>query len=44
MAPNPHQNHLLDALPKGDYDRIAAGLEFVPMQLGDERMAMLDTT
>ena len=34
-APNPHQNRLLDALPKGDYDRIAAGLEFVPMQLGD---------
>jgi len=34
-APNPHQNHLLDALPKGDYDRIAADLELVPMQLGD---------
>jgi CRP-like cAMP-binding protein len=32
---NPHQNHLLDALPASDYDRIQAHLELVPMALGD---------
>ena len=32
---NPHQNHLLDALPPGDYERIAAHLELIPMGLGD---------
>jgi len=32
---NPHQNHLLDALPKGDYERLASHLELVPMKLGD---------
>jgi len=31
----PHQNHLLDALPPGDYQRLAAHLELVPMGLGD---------
>ncbi len=31
----PHQNHLLDALPAGDYDRIAPHLELIPMVLGD---------
>jgi len=38
VAPNahtPHQNHLLDALPDGDFDRIAAHLELIPMKLGD---------
>jgi hypothetical protein len=34
-VPTPHQNHLLDALPKRDYDRIAAKLELSPMNLGD---------
>jgi CRP-like cAMP-binding protein len=34
-APTPHQNHLLDALPTSDYERIAAHLELVPMGLGD---------
>ena len=33
--PSPHQNHLLDALPAAAYERIAAHLELVPMQLGD---------
>jgi CRP-like cAMP-binding protein len=32
---DPRQNHLLAALPPGDYDRIAAHLELVPMELGD---------
>jgi len=30
-----HQNHLLDALPQGDYERIEAHLELVPLGLGD---------
>jgi CRP-like cAMP-binding protein len=34
-TPTPHQNHLLDALPTSDYERIAAHLELVPMRLGD---------
>jgi CRP-like cAMP-binding protein len=33
--PSPHQNHLLDALPAADYDRIAGALELVPLKLGD---------
>jgi CRP-like cAMP-binding protein len=32
---SPHQNHLLDALPVNDYDRILGHLELVPMALGD---------
>ncbi len=32
---SPHQNHLLDALPAGDYERLAPHLELVPMMLGD---------
>jgi CRP-like cAMP-binding protein len=32
---NPHQNHLLDALPAYDFDRIAAHLELVALNLGD---------
>ena len=32
---NPHQNHLLNALPIGDYKRFASHLELVPMKLGD---------
>jgi CRP-like cAMP-binding protein len=38
VAPNwntPHQNHLLDALPVDDFERISAHLELVPMKLGD---------
>jgi CRP-like cAMP-binding protein len=32
---NPHQNHLLDALPRSDYQRVASHLELIPMNLGD---------
>ncbi len=32
---SPHQNHLLDALPKRDYERIAPHLELIPMPLGE---------
>jgi CRP-like cAMP-binding protein len=32
---NPHQNHLLDALPGEDYQRLADHLELIPMKLGD---------
>jgi CRP-like cAMP-binding protein len=32
---SPHQNHLLDALPASDYERIAPNLELIPMKLGD---------
>jgi CRP-like cAMP-binding protein len=32
---SPHQNHLLDALPARDYERLAPNLEMVPMRLGD---------
>jgi CRP-like cAMP-binding protein len=35
VAHNPHQNHLLDALPSGDYERLAPHLELIPMKLGD---------
>jgi CRP-like cAMP-binding protein len=31
---SPHQNHLLDALPSSDYDRLASHLELIPMKLG----------
>jgi CRP-like cAMP-binding protein len=31
----PKQNHLLDALPAGDYERLVPHLELVPMGLGD---------
>jgi CRP-like cAMP-binding protein len=33
--PSPHQNHLLDALPPGDYERLAPHLELIAMGLGD---------
>src|SRR6202795_4319096 len=32
---SPHQNHLLAALPSGDYARLASHLELVPMKLGE---------
>jgi CRP-like cAMP-binding protein len=32
---SPHQNHLLDALPAGAYERLASHLELVPMKLGE---------
>ena len=32
---NPHQNHLLDALPRNDFERVASHLELLPMELGD---------
>jgi CRP-like cAMP-binding protein len=32
---NPSQNHLLAALPTAEYERLAAHLELVPMQLGE---------
>jgi hypothetical protein len=34
-GPKPHQNHLLDALPRRDYERLASHLELIPMALGD---------
>ena len=35
-SPNtPKQNHLLDALPTSDYERLASHLELIPMRLGD---------
>jgi CRP-like cAMP-binding protein len=34
-GPNPHQNHLLDALPANDYERVASHLELIPLKLGD---------
>src|SRR5712692_7818056 len=33
--PSPHQNHLLDALPASDYERLASHLELIPMRLGE---------
>ena len=35
MLHNPHQNHLLAALPEAEFGRLAAHLELVPMLLGD---------
>src|SRR6266705_1222107 len=32
---NPYQNHLLNALPASDYERLASHLELIPMRLGD---------
>ena len=32
---SPRQNHLLDALPDSDYERLATHLELIPMRLGD---------
>src|ERR1700682_1660555 len=32
---SPHQNHLLDALPSSDYERLGPHLELLPMRLGD---------
>jgi CRP-like cAMP-binding protein len=32
---NPHQNHLLAALPASDFQRLASHLELVPMKLGE---------
>jgi len=32
---SPRQNHLLDALPAGDYERFASHLELIPLGLGD---------
>jgi len=32
---SPRQNHLLHALPIGDYERVASHLELIPMGLGD---------
>ncbi len=32
---DPHQNHLLSALPAEDFDRLSSHLELIPMQLGD---------
>ena len=34
-APSPRQNHLLDALPAAEYERLFPHLERVPMPLGD---------
>jgi CRP-like cAMP-binding protein len=32
---SPHQNHLLDALPPADYERLVSHLELIPLGLGD---------
>ena len=32
---SPRQNHLLHALPAGDFERVASHLELIPMGLGD---------
>ena len=32
---SPHQNHLLDALPASDYERLSSRLELIPMALGE---------
>ena len=32
---DPHQNHLLDALPKPEFDRLLPHLELIQMKLGD---------
>src|SRR5664279_5666615 len=34
-GPTPHQNHLLDALPADDFERVASHLELIPLKLGD---------
>jgi hypothetical protein len=33
--PNPRQNHLLNALPAAEWERIEPQLELVPMTLGE---------
>ncbi len=33
--PSPKQNHLLDALPANDFERLASHLELIPVGLGD---------
>ena len=35
MQHSPRQNHLLDALPRSDYERLAPHFELIPMRLGD---------
>jgi CRP-like cAMP-binding protein len=35
VVQTPRQNHLLDALPASDYERLASHLESFPMELGD---------
>jgi CRP-like cAMP-binding protein len=35
VSHTPRQNHLLDALPAAEYERIASHLELIPMNLGD---------
>jgi hypothetical protein len=32
---DPHQNHLLAALPASDYERLEPHLELIPMKLGE---------
>ena len=35
VGSSPHQNHLIDALPASDYERVVSHLELIAMQLGD---------
>ena len=35
VGSSPHQNHLIDALPASDYERVVAHMELIAMQLGD---------
>jgi hypothetical protein len=35
VGQSPPRNHLLEALPAGDYQRLAPHLELIPMKLGE---------
>jgi CRP-like cAMP-binding protein len=35
VGSSPHQNHLIDALPASDYERVVSHMELIAMQLGD---------
>ena len=37
---NPHQNHLLDALPPAEYARIVHDIELIPLKLGEVDVAL----
>src|SRR6202171_2712388 len=34
-SPSPHQNHLIDALPASDYERVVSHMELIAMRLGE---------
>jgi len=35
LPDSPHQNHLLDALPPNDYERLSSQAELIQLNLGD---------